>query len=269
MLNEINKNITDSIKYAGYIQRAILPDEHEFMELFPDSFLLFQPRDIVSGDFYLTAKAGGSRFLLTADCTGHGVPGAFMSMMCVTLFNEAVNEKRIMRPDLILNEVRKGIISALKQKGKTDEQKDAMDAVLCRFIDLGNGKTQLQCACANNPILIIRRNTQHGIQNFELEEIPSDRFPVGIYSDVIQPFTLHTIELNKSDIIYSFSDGYCDQFGGEKGKKFMFKRFKELLFSIHDKPMQEQGKILNDTFNKWKGILEQVDDICVTGIRVE
>jgi len=265
-----NKDVTDSIRYAERIQNAILPTDEQIKELLPDSFVLFKPKDIVSGDFYWivaldpqgSPPAGVRGVLIAAcDCTGHGVPGAFMSMIGNALLNEVVNDKGITQPGEILNEIRKGIINSLKQKGQIGEQQDGMDAALCNLElhDHSGLGVRLQYAGANNPLFIIRKG--------ELMEIKADKQPIGIVGK-LKPFTNHKIDLQKGDTIYIFSDGYQDQFGGPKGKKFRPKQFKELLLSIQDKSMEEQEQILGKTIDDWKGDGEQIDDMLIIGIRI-
>jgi len=259
-----NKDITDSIRYAERIQNAILPTAKQIKELLPDSFVLFRPKDIVSGDFYwLThVKTNGSlnSLVAAADCTGHGVPGAFMSMICSSLLNEAVNEKGITKPSDILKEVRKGVIAALKQTGAQGENKDGMDVALCN-IDIENRR--LEYAGAYNSIYIVGANGDS-----QLREFRGDKQPVGFFSEDLEPFTNHEISMNKGETIYISSDGYIDQFGGPKGKKFKSKPFKDLLVSIQDKSMAAQKEMLEKSLDEWKGSIEQVDDILVIGIRV-
>ncbi|MBN4051177.1 tetratricopeptide repeat protein [bacterium AH-315-M05] len=261
-----NKDITDSIRYAERIQAAILPTDEQIKELLPDSFVLFKPKDIVSGDFYWVAAldsqesppAGGRGVLIAAcDCTGHGVPGAFMSMMINSLLNEVVNDLGITKPNEILYEVRKGIINSLKQKGESGDQKDGMDAALCS-IDFENMK--LEYAGANNPLYLIRKG--------ELQQIRADKQPVGFHMGEQTPFTNHEIQLKKGDTIYIFSDGYQDQFGGSRGKKYMSKRFRQLFIDVQTMNMDEQKEHLDKTIEEWKGDREQVDDILVIGVRV-
>ncbi|HIO72833.1 MAG TPA: hypothetical protein EYN38_06990 [Flavobacteriales bacterium] len=194
-------------------------------------------------------------YFATCDCTGHGVPGAFMSMIGSSLLDEAVVEKGITQPNEIFFEVRKGFINALKQTGEAGQQKDGMDATLIAW-DKNN---KLQFSVANNPLFLIR--------NEELLETKPDRQPVGFFTGAQKPFTHHELKLEKGDTIYLFSDGYPDQFGGKKDKKFMMKNFKKLLLSIHDKTMNEQKAILESTMAEWKGDTEQVDDILVMGVR--
>jgi len=248
------KHITDSIHYALRIQRAILPS----LELFTDEiehFVLYKPRDIVSGDFYWVNKKDNLWIVIAADCTGHGVPGAFMSMLGVSFLNEIVNNKHIHRPDLILNELRDNIINALKQAGSESGVKDGMDISVCA-IDFNTGI--LEWAGANNPLFLI--------QNGELNHVKADKMPVAIH-DRMDPFTLNTFKLNKGDTFYTFSDGYVDQFGGENQKKFLSKNFKDVIMTIQDKTMYEQGVTLDEVFEEWRKDVEQVDDVTVIGLR--
>ncbi len=251
-----NKDITDSINYAKRIQEAILPTRENFKSLFPHSFILFKPKDIVSGDFYWLSEKNDRTLIAAADCTGHGVPGAFTSMIGNALLNEIVNDKSIQEPARILDELREGIIKALKQKGAEGENKDGMDISLCS-IDLKNKK--LEYAGAYNPLFLIRKN--------ELTEIKGDKFPIGI-SDHQSHFKNNEMNLEEGDSIYIFSDGYADQFGGAGGKKYMRKRFKDHLLSIQKLPMEEQGAELNKAIVAWQGAADQVDDILVIGIRI-
>jgi len=255
LVEEQKKDITDSIRYGENIQQALLPTIDDLKEVLPDGFVLFQPKDIVSGDFYWLQHHNDRVYLAVCDCTGHGVPGAFMSMIGSSLLDEAVVEKGITQPNEIFFEVRKGIINALKQTEDYSSQKDGMDAALIAW-DKG---AALQVASAYNPVLIIR--------NGELKEIKPDKQPVGFLTGKQKEFTHHEVALEKGDTVYMFSDGYHDQFGGHKGKKFKLAKFKKLLLSIQDNTMNEQRVILEDTMRKWKGETEQVDDILVMGIR--
>ena len=265
LIEEKNKDITDSINYAERIQQAFLPDLERMKNAVPNSFVLFHPRDIVSGDFYWfneVERKKSKMFLLAAgDCTGHGVPGAFMSMINSSLLNETVNTKKIIKPNLILNEVRKNIIALLKQTGETGGQKDGMDVALVR-LKITNEKTLLDYSGANNSLYLIRKAT-----NDILDEIDPDPMPVAI-SDRIYDFTNHVIELEKGDTFYIFTDGYADQFGGPKGKKFKYPQLKKLLLSIQDKEMSEQQAILDEKIKNWMEGYEQVDDILIIGVRV-
>jgi serine phosphatase RsbU (regulator of sigma subunit) len=248
------KHITDSIHYALRIQRAILPS----MELFTneiDHFVLYKPRDIVSGDFYWVNKKENLWIVIAADCTGHGVPGAFMSMLGVSFLNEIVNNKHICKPDLILNALRENIILALKQRELQSEVKDGMDITVCA-IDFNLGI--LEWSGANNPLFLV--------QNGELNQIKGDKMPVAIH-EVMEPFTLHTFKLSKGDTFYIFSDGYVDQFGGPYQKKFLNKQFKDIIMTLQEKSMYEQGASLDKIFEEWRKDLEQVDDVTVIGVK--
>ena len=253
-MEEQKKDITDSIQYAENIQRALLPGTEQ-LSLLPEHFVLFNPKDIVSGDFYWMQHYKNSVYLAACDCTGHGVPGAFMSMIGSSQLDEAVIEKGLTKPNEIFYEVRKGFIDALKQTGEKGQQKDGMDATLIAW-DKNN---KLQYAVANNPLFLIRKG--------ELLETKPDRQPVGFFTGEQKPFTQHELFLEKGDTVYIFSDGYHDQFGGPKDKKFMVKNFKKLLLSIQEKSMDEQKTILEETMVEWKGNTEQVDDILVIGVR--
>ncbi len=257
IISEKNKDISDSINYAKKIQDAILPSLSEIKKVFPESFVLSLPKDVVSGDFYWVTENEQYKLFVVADCTGHGVPGAFMSMIGNTLLNNIVNERKNYTPHIILNELRNDIISSLKQ-GEDSPNKDGMDISLICI----NKKTQvMQVACANNPIWIIKNDKS-------IIEIKADKQPIG-YSFVTQAdFTLQTFELEKGDIIYQFTDGFADQFGGEKGKKYKYNKLKETLLDICNKPLSQQEEILKNAFIAWKGDLAQIDDVLVTGIKV-
>lgn len=255
VVDEKNKEIVDSLKFAKKIQKAILPTEERFQELLPDCFVFFQPKDIVSGDFYWIQEQDGKVYFAGCDCTGHGVPGAFMSMVGTSQLDEAVQDKGITKPNEIFHEVRKGFIESLKQTGKQGEHKDGMDAVLCVW----DKKNHLDVAAAFNPLVLIRDG--------EMKEIRPDKMPVGLHTGEKKPYTHHEVELKKGDVVYLFSDGFPDQFGGPKGKKFKSRNFKNLLLSLHQKEMTEQKAVLNTTINEWMGEVEQVDDILVIGVR--
>lgn len=226
-------------------------------------FILYKPKDIVSGDFYYAQAHKGPDsahelfYLATADCTGHGVPGAFMSMLGVSALNEAIIEKNISMPDEVLNDIRHSIIASLNPEGSEEEAKDGMDCVLCVY-DFENMKLQL--AAANNPLWIARGG--------KMLEFKPDKMPVGKYGDDLKPFTLQSIDLQKGDIVYSFTDGYADQFGGPKGKKFKYRQLEEKLIENHHLPMEDQKRILGDIFDKWKGNMEQIDDVLIIGIKI-
>jgi len=251
-----NKSITDSIEYAKRIQTAILPSEEFANEILPEHFILFRPRDIVSGDFYWMTKKNNLLVLIAADCTGHGVPGAFMSMLGVSFLNEIVNRHNVTTASDILNSLRTDIKKTLGQEGKEGEAKDGMDIALC-IVDLENMK--MQYSGAYNPLYLFRGN--------ELIEVKADRMPIGIYIKEKDSFTNNEIDLQNGDVFYIFSDGFQDQFGGEDGMKFKTKNYKKLLLDIHQKPMAEQRKILDTTVDAWRGDWEQVDDIIIMGVR--
>ena len=252
-----HKEITDSINYAERIQRSLLASKKMLDENLKDYFVLFKPKDIVSGDFYWTTILSNSNFVIvTADSTGHGVPGAIMSIVNIASLKEAIVQG-IQSPDLILNETRRLVIENLKNDGSEEGGKDGMDASLI-CIDFKNNK--MTCACANNPIWIVREG--------ELIEIKSDRMPIGKHDKDATPFKLHSFDLQKGDVIYTLTDGYPDQFGGINGKKFKAKQLQEILVSMTNEPMEIQKQKLEKGFDKWKGNLEQVDDVCVIGIRV-
>ncbi|MBW8051601.1 MAG: SpoIIE family protein phosphatase [Cytophagales bacterium] len=259
-----NKDITDSIRYAKEIQETILPKVEKIAEILPESFILFKPKDIVSGDFYWAAQTKNNKVIwVAADCTGHGVPGAFMSIMCYTLLNEVVKDKDITEPAQILDELKMHIINELNQSGEMGAISDGMDISLCV---LHKDTNKLEFAGAYNPLYLIRKG--------ELIEIKADRQTVGYQYGKVQPFTNHEIQLQKGDTLYTFSDGYADQFGGDdnqiagKWKKFSKTRFKELVLSLQQKSMMEQKKILDKTIENYKENLEQLDDILVIGVRI-
>lgn len=258
IIEQKNKDITDSIQYAKRIQEAILPSEEIIRKSLPHSFVLFIPRDIVSGDFYWFAEHNDRVLIAAVDCTGHGVPGAFMSMIGNTLLNEIVNQKNISDPGEILNALDAEIKKALKQEGNNPETRDGMDLAL---VSICKNYQNLKFSGAFRPLLHIR--------NGVLSEIKANRFPIGgggAYQKT--GFTTTNIELQKGDILYLFSDGYPDQIGGNNHKKITTKRFKEIILSNINKPMHEQGKILKNELSNWQGENEQMDDILVIGIRV-
>lgn len=256
IIHEKNADILASIDYASKIQEALLPTK-ENEKLFKESFFLLRPKDIVSGDFLWYAEAEGKKIIAVVDCTGHGVPGAFMSMIGNTFLHQIVNEREITNPAQILTELRRNVVRALNQKGDGVNRKDGMDMAICVY----NSSTgMLEFAGANNPLFVITRG--------EMKEIKGDKQPVGYFEGLEKPFTHHSIEVATGDCVYLFSDGYADQFGGPKGKKYKYKQLKELLFENFEKPMQVQKSILIASFDDWKGPLEQVDDVCVVGFRI-
>ncbi len=256
VIEQKNKDITDSIIYAKRIQEAVLPTPERLGNWFGEFFVLYLPKDIVSGDFYWAAEKDGKFLLAVADATGHGVPGAIMSMMGSSFLSEIVGEQGVTEPAPALAMLRRKVINAMQQADS--ETGDGMDIVLCAF---DPAKKQLSAACANNPLWLIRDNS--------IIEIAPDKFPVGIFPGDPKRFTAHTVSLQTGDVIYMFTDGYADQFGGPKGKKFGYRQLRELLLRIHQLPMQEQKLGLEKTFVEWKGEdEEQVDDVLVVGIRI-
>jgi serine phosphatase RsbU (regulator of sigma subunit) len=248
------KHITDSIMYAKRIQTALIPS----LELFSDKlehFVLYKPLAIVSGDFYWVSSLGNLSVIISADCTGHGVPGAFMSMLGVTMLNEIVNGKHILMPDQIIENLRQGIIKSLNQVAEEDSIKDGMDIAVC-VVDFD--KSILWYAGANSPLYLVRGE--------DLIHYRADKMPVAIHYKM-GPFTLHKIELQKGDAFYIFSDGFADQFGGPKQKKFMSLQLRETLVAMAGKPMLQQGERLSEIFEEWRGDSPQVDDVTLIGVR--
>ncbi|HIA07222.1 MAG TPA: hypothetical protein EYN71_11095 [Flavobacteriales bacterium] len=269
-VDEKNKDITDSINYAKRIQTSMLRTEHEMFDLLGEHFVLFLPKDVVSGDFYWCHQQGDVVIWVVADCTGHGVPGAFMSMIGNSLMNEIIIEKKLTTPGLILDELKAGIIKSLGVG-----RQDGMDMALCAF----NRTTyELQFAGANNRLYITRKGigkealtSADWIATFDsdLIVIKPDKQSVGFEEDKDVPFTTRSIQLEKGDCIYACSDGYLDQFGGKKNKKYSVRRFKEVLSEIHTMSMEEQMVHVTNELFEWMEDKEQIDDICVIGVRVE
>jgi serine phosphatase RsbU (regulator of sigma subunit) len=257
IIEEKNNDITSSINYARRIQHAILPKPSEISGLNEKIFMLYLPKDIISGDFYWFSRVGKKLIVTAGDCTGHGVPGALMSMLGISFLEEIVNNRMITESGLILNELRKEVQRALHQKGIRDEAKDGMDVSLC-VID--KTKNMIQYSGANNNLYLMR--------NGELIEFHADRMPIGIYDIVDRDFTSHNIPSLPGDAIYMFSDGYADQFGGPNHKKFKYTTLKTLLIGIHKLPLAEQKQILEKQFFDWKGNSEQIDDVLILGMKI-
>ena len=249
------KEIMDSIHYAQRIQESMLPSEKVLSKLFPRHFVLFKPRDIVSGDFYWAGEQNNSVFFTAADCTGHGVPGAFMSMLGIGFLNETINSVEDIEPDKIMNELRLYLIHALHQKGESGENKDGMDMVMCKY---NKSSRVLSFSAANNPLYHIR--------NGSLTRYKGDPMPVAIH-ERMDSFKLNHIEIQPGDQIYIFSDGYPDQFGGPSMKKLLAKRFRELILESAEMEIHEQRSFLEEAFDRWKGNTEQIDDVVVIGVR--
>jgi Serine phosphatase RsbU, regulator of sigma subunit len=248
------RHIEDSIMYAKRIQTALIPS----LELFSDKlehFVIYKPLAIVSGDFYWVSTQDNPQVIISADCTGHGVPGAFMSMLGVTMLNEIVNGKHILAPDQIIENLRQGIIKSLKQVAEEDSIKDGMDIAVC-VVDFD--KNILWYAGANNPLYLVRGG--------ELTHYRADKMPVAIHYKM-EPFTLHKIDIQKGDAFYIFSDGFADQFGGPKQKKFMSLQLRETLVAMAGMPMLKQGERLNEIFEEWRGDGPQIDDVTLIGVR--
>jgi ligand-binding sensor domain-containing protein/serine phosphatase RsbU (regulator of sigma subunit) len=256
LVEQKNKEITDSITYAKRIQEAILPSASIIHSLLKDAFVLYKPKDIVAGDFYWLEEKNGKILLAAADCTGHGVPGAMVSVVCNNALNRTVREFDLDQPGQILNKVRDIVIETFNKSG--EDVKDGMDIAMVS-IQFAGDKTILEYSGANNSLFVMTGN--------ELKVIPADKQPIGKYA-LTESFTNHRIELKKGDTFYIFTDGYIDQFGGDKGKKLKFQGFMNILTGIHTESMKSQKKALDDYFNQWRGNLEQVDDVCVIGVRI-
>ncbi len=279
-IEDIHHEVSQSIDYAQRLQQSIFPEEKVLKKFFADEFVFFRPKDKVSGDFYWWTHIEDHTVITATDCTGHGVPGAYMSMLGISFLREIVNKEYITHPGVILRKLRREVIKVLKQKGELGEQKDGMDMAL---VSINKDTNLLQFAGANNPLYIVTRNkldfkNPEKVKLFEpskeipncssfLYEIKPDKMPIAIY-DKMNKFINHEIQLYEGDQIYMFSDGYADQFGGPKGKKFKYKAFKCMLLEHSKKPMHEQKQIIEDTFQVWKGDLEQIDDVVVLGIKI-
>lgn len=262
-LNSINNDITDSIKAASMIQQALLPSEQSFASVFAlnDYFVFYRPKDIVSGDFYWFKDRNRYSCLAVADCTGHGVPGALMSMLGISILNEITSGCDCQAPGQILDQLRTKLISLLNQQGK--QMRDGMDIALCL---LDKEERKLHFAGAYNPLYLIRKN--QSTAQFEISMIKADRMPIGVHPNAKANFTTQVVDLQVDDRIYLFSDGITSQFGGEKGKKIKPHQFEEFLLSIQDCDMQMQNTKLDSFFNDWKKDAEQIDDIVILGVHV-
>ena len=264
LANRQKKDILDSIEYASRIQNALLPPDYMLKKGLSEYFLFFKPRDVVSGDFYWMTQKDNKIIVAAADCTGHGVPGAFMSMLGIAFLNEIVNRitenKHVysLQANEILNQLRNYIIQSLHQDKDQSDSKDGIDIALT-IIDFDN--KNIQFAGAHNSLILIRNN--------EIIEKKADRMPVAIHKKADKPFTNHELDIKDDDMIYLFSDGFPDQIGGTKGRKFMSRKFKELLLEIHQKPMEKQKQILNNKFEEWKNGYQQLDDILIIGTRLK
>lgn len=258
-IQEAHKEITDSIAYAKRIQSAILPPTKLVKQYLNESFILYKPKDVVAGDFYWMGHVDDWVYFAAADCTGHGVPGAMVSVICNGGLNRSINEFKLTEPGQILDKTRELVIKEFEKS--EEEVKDGMDIALCAIKTDNDNVIEFKYAGAHNPLWIIRKGAK------EIEQVRADKQPIGQYESV-QAFTTHEVHLDKGDTIYIFSDGYADQFGGEKGKKFKAANFKRLLLSIQNESMDTQRDLINKAFEDWRGHLEQVDDVCVIGVRL-
>ncbi|WP_430809308.1 MULTISPECIES: PP2C family protein-serine/threonine phosphatase [unclassified Carboxylicivirga] len=254
-IEAVNKKLTNSIEYAQKIQNASLPPKEHLDEMLDEYFTFLKPRDIVSGDFYWAEEVDNKLIFVAADCTGHGVPGAFMSMFGVAYLNEIIGKNKVTQPAEIINELRRIVIESLKQE-KDSEVKDGMDISI---VSIDKEKMELEFAGAFNDLLLIR--------NGEMQILQADHMPVSI-GEYNTPYTNHHIQYQKGDSIYLYSDGFPSQFGGPKDKKLMQKGFRNLLLENHQHPMAQQAKIYENFFDVWKGINDQIDDVLVVGIRL-
>jgi serine phosphatase RsbU (regulator of sigma subunit) len=286
IVDEKNKEILDSITYAKHLQQAILPSLDQINQCFSESFVLYKPKDIVAGDFYWmevveslemrvksATNTNNSQLILiaVADCTGHGVPGAMVSVVCSNALNRAVKEFGIIEPGKILDKVRELVVETFEKSG--NEVKDGMDISLCAVFSTPNSEWQGKPAIVGNPLqhLTIQwagaNNALWYVHKGELKEIKPDKQPIGKYAEET-PFTTHNLELASNDILYLFTDGYADQFGGRHGKKLKFKQLKDLVTTISGLPLKQQSAELDKSFEEWRGDIEQVDDVCVIGIKI-
>ena len=272
--------VTDSINYAKRIQEAVLPISDSARFILGEHFILFKPKNIVSGDFYWTTKINNFLIVAVADCTGHGVPGAFMSMLGISFLNEIVQKQEINKANQILNNLRIEVINALQQKGVHGEQKDGMDISL---LVINTDTNDAQWAGANNPLYIIKKFDNLKMTQFEsdeassnlqisqlsnqLVELKGNKMPIAIYPQM-KDFTNHEFKLEKGDCVYLFTDGYADQFGGPKGRKFMYKQYKDILLRNSIISMKDQKEALEIAFEEWKNDYEQIDDVTILGLKI-
>jgi serine phosphatase RsbU (regulator of sigma subunit) len=255
-LEDLYKNVTDSIKYAKHIQESILPSEQSITKLLPEFFIFYRPKDIVSGDFYWFNIKKDSFFFSAVDCTGHGVPGAFMSIVGCNHLNQSLEKENVTAASL-LDGLNQGVSKTLHMSSEGYTVKDGMDIALCG-VDMKRRK--LQFAGAYNPLYIVRDG--------KFSEIKADKFPIGSYMEDPRNYTNHEIDIHSGDTFYIFTDGYADQFGGPHGKKFMYKKFRDLIMNIQTKTMKEQGVLLEEAMDEWKANTTQIDDILVIGFRI-
>jgi serine phosphatase RsbU (regulator of sigma subunit) len=246
-----------SLRYAGMIQQALMPGPELLSGILKDFFVFYLPKDIVSGDFYYAYQNAGYTIIAAGDCTGHGVPGALLSILGISFLNEIMQVRVVPRANRILNRMREKVMGALDQKGAVAEKKDSIDIALCVYEPFMG---VLQYSGANRPLIMIR--------NGVMREIKPDKMPIGVAPLEEVSFTNHRIEVEPGDSFYLFSDGYPDQFGEETNKKFKYKKFRDLLLSVQGKSMAEQKKIFEETYYSWKGKTTQIDDILVLGFEI-
>ncbi|MFO8068116.1 MAG: SpoIIE family protein phosphatase, partial [Bacteroidales bacterium] len=251
-----NRKITDSINYARVIQGAVLPSTENISNILEQYFILYKPKEIVSGDFYWVSKVKNLTVFAVADCTGHGVPGAFMSMLGLSFLNEIITKKGVTRPNEILNLMRDSVIEALQQKGRFADQSEGINMSLCVW---DNANNMIHFSGAKNPLIIVTKDKK-------LKTIQADKQPIASHKK-IKPFTEQKLEFNKGDIIYLATDGFQDQFGGDEYKRFTRRRLVQLLLDVSDKPLDKQKKIINNTFENWKNKNDQVDDVTILAVK--
>jgi len=261
-IEEKHQSIQESIEYAEVIQRSLLPEEEHRNDWFSDSFVLYQPRDVVGGDFYWMHRLeDDSVVLVVADCTGHGVPGGFMSMIGQTLLNELIKEKKITSPDQILHHLNDAVRITLRQDLKDSESRDGMDVAVLRWHQAAR---LLQVSGANRPVWLVAGGSP------EVVELKPAKVAIGgRRTEEEKNFVLHELHPAEGTMIYAFSDGYADQFGGDRGKKFMSGNLQKLLVALADKPAQAQEQALRQAFDAWRGTQQQVDDVLVFGFRAD
>ncbi|MFW6095846.1 MAG: PP2C family protein-serine/threonine phosphatase [Bacteroidota bacterium] len=249
------KELRESLEYARNIQKSIFPSHQKVNNILPESFVFFEPKEIVSGDFYWIRKIDNHILFAVGDCTGHGVPGAFMSILGIIFLNEITNHIPLLPPNRILNALRERIMKTLNQTGQDYEQKDGIDMVLVSY---NEDNRVLQFAGANNPLCLIRNN--------QIEMLKGNKMPIGISGLDEESFINQKIEIQEQDCIYLFTDGYIDQFGGKNDKKFKMRRFRQLLLDIHKHDFSKQKNILKQNLQQWRNNQEQTDDILIMGI---
>ena len=252
------KDLLDSIRYAYRIQTAIAPPEYLVDKLLPEHFILYLPKDVVSGDFYFVSEFKDKVLFAAVDCTGHGVPGALMSVIGFNGLIQGVQNDNVNTPAELLSFLDEYVNDVLRQTHDESGVKDSMDLAVCT---VNFSKKEVMYAGAYNPLYYVTKN--------ELFEIKADKLPIGVNTDgIVDIYTNHKVQLEEGDTVYIFSDGYADQFGGPKNKKFKYRQLKELILSVQNKSMKEQGEILKETLINWQGDEEQIDDILVMGVKI-